>query len=210
MIFAALTGTPDISPLTPWFFKSNIFGPVSTSFKKYLLLRKNRRKFLTPFYRTMSPYTTKQCLLFFLKHRNESQLPSTMVLTALPTQHSRPFLPFAQLAPLVRRKEKNRCPTEPTFVPACVLLCHLFIQAVRYKFQEKLAFIMGHWWYTAFLHSVISNKTQVDTATHWEIKRSQDKSISSKSSFGSSIKCLPGILFSENFMLKNCAYSVSF
>lgn len=85
-------------------------------------------------------------------------------------------------SPCQKERHKNKCPTEPTFVPSS-LSCHLLTRAVRCKFQEKPAFIMGHWWYTACLHSVVSNKTRVDTATHWEIKRSQDKSIRSKSSF---------------------------
>lgn len=153
----------------------------------------------------MSQYTTKQCLLFFLKDRNESQLPGTMVLIAVPPQHSHPFPPFAQLAPPVRRKDtKTDALQNP---PLYHRLSHVFSHekcGVNFKRNLPSSWVTGGTQLVCILWYLTKHKL---TLPH--IEKLSDHKINpleaSLPSFWSSIKCCLAHLFSENFMLKNHA-----
>lgn len=130
----------------------------------------------------MSQYTTKQCLLFFLKDRNESQLPGTMVLIAVPPQHSHPFPPFAQLAPPVRRKDtKTDALQNP---PLYHRLSHVIFSheqwGVNFKRNLPSSWVTGGTQLVCILWYLTKHKL---TLPHIEKLSEKDKSIRSKSSF---------------------------
>lgn len=90
------------------------------------------------------------------------------------------------------------------------LLRHLFIHAVRCKFQKKLF----SWWLAdGFLDSVISNKRQPDISPHCKIKQTQGQCIRSRSSFMLELACLLVLAFfflNRELHIKNYANFVSF
>lgn len=126
--------------------------------------------------------------------------PYSSATTALPSISTL----CSACSPCQKERHKNRCPTEPTFVPSS-LSCHL-TREVRCKFQEKPAFI----WVTGGtqLVCILWYLTKHElTLPH--IEKLSDHKINpleaSLPSFWSSIKCCLAHLFSENFMLKNHA-----